>query len=235
MEHLQVLSLSDSHFSGRIPNNLGNLTKLLLLDFSFNPLLYADDFYWISHLSSLQYLYMSDVYLDKAQILLQALKMLPSLLEIELMNSTKIDLSFNSLNSTPFWLATFINLVNLFVDSNALYGSLPSALQNPTSLTWLDLSENNFDSVPSWLGELKGLQYFNLSGNDVNHIEGSLASLLGNCCRLQILDMSRNNIQGDALGSYRQSGCIRYNLMYLDLSHNEFNVLCQHGWGNLKI
>ncbi|WVY97347.1 hypothetical protein V8G54_029498 [Vigna mungo] len=67
LQHLQALYLSDSHFSGRIPFNLGNLTKLLVLDLSFNALLYADDLYWISQLSSLQYLYMSDVNLDKAQ------------------------------------------------------------------------------------------------------------------------------------------------------------------------
>ena len=84
MEHLQFLSLSDCHFSGRIPYNLGHLTKLILLDFSVNPLLYADDFYWISQLSSLQYLYMRDVHLGKTRNLLQALSMLPSLIEIEL-------------------------------------------------------------------------------------------------------------------------------------------------------
>ncbi|KAL5138355.1 Receptor-like protein EIX2 [Glycine soja] len=266
MEHLQFLSLSDCHFSGRIPYNLGNLTKLILLDFSFNPLLYADDFYWISQLSSLQYLYMRDVPLGKAQNLLQALSVLPSLLEIELRNCglnklltyqlvratnlsrvevldlaenelqapilnafqnmssiAEIDFSFNNLSSTPFWLGTCSNLVYLSVENNALYGSLPSTLQNLTSLIYLDLSENNLDSVPSWLGELKGLQYLYLSGNDLKHIEGSLASFLGNCCHLHSLDMSSNNLKGDALGVYIRSGCIRYDLMQLDLSHNEFN------------
>ena len=265
LQHLQALYLSDSHFSGRIPYNLGNLTKLLILDLSFNAL-YADDFYWISQLSSLQYLYMSDVYLGKAQNLLQSLDMLPSLIQLELINcgldklhthkhvSTTnlsrleylyltenglqtpfvdafqnmtsiavIDLSHNNLNSTPFWLGTSANLVCLFLDSNALYGSLPSALQNLTSLVYLGLSQNKFHSVPGWLGELKGLQYPSLSGNDVNHIEGSLASLLGNCCHLQQLDMSRNKVQSDALGNHIQSKCIRHDLMYLDLSHNECN------------
>ncbi|KAG4907122.1 receptor-like protein EIX2 [Glycine soja] len=266
MQHLQVLYLSYSNFSGRIPHNLGNLTKLGHLDFSFNSLLYADEFYWISQLSSLQYLYMSDVYLGKAQNLLQTLNMLPSLVEIELMNCglsklhthqlvrvtnlsrlevlnlaenelqapfldafqnmnsiAEIDLSSNNLNSTPFWLGTCTNLVHLFLDSNALYGSLPSALENLTSLVSLDLSKNNFDSVPSWLGELKGLQYLYLSDNDLKHIEGSLASILGNCCHLHTLDMSRNNLQGDAIGVYIQSGCIRYDLIQLGLSNNEFN------------
>jgi len=134
-----------------------------------------------------------------------------------------IELSHNNLNSTPFWLGTCANLGSLFLDSNALYGSLPSALNNLTSLVSLDLSQNMFNSVPGWLGELKGLQYLNLSGNDVNHIEGSLASLLGNCCHLKQLDMSRNKLQSDALGNHTHFECIRHDLMYLDLSHNEYN------------
>ncbi|KAK7393251.1 hypothetical protein VNO78_21801 [Psophocarpus tetragonolobus] len=277
LEYLQVLSLSDSHFSGRIPPNLGNLTKLTFLDLSFNALLYADDSDWISQLSSLQYLYMSDVNLGKAQNFLQSLNMLPSLVDIQLMNCglnnlhthqlvratnlsrvevlnlaenglqspfldafqnvssiIEMEISFNNLNSTPFWLGTCINLVNLYGNNNAFYGSLPSALQSLTSLISLDLSENNFDTVPSWLGELKGLQYFNISGNDLNHIEGSLAYIFGNCCQLQILDMSRNNIQGDALGSYIQSGCTRYDLMQLDLSNNEFNASLPAWLGKLE-
>ncbi|KAL2326049.1 hypothetical protein Fmac_025107 [Flemingia macrophylla] len=277
MEHLQVLSLSDSHFSGKIPYNLGNLTKLLLLDFSFNSLLYVDDFYWVSQLSSLQHLYMTDVYLGKVQNLLQTLNMLPSLIGIELRNcglnklhthqlfratnlsrvevldlaenglqapfldafqnitsTEEIDLSYNNLNSTPFWLGSCINLVSLYVNSNALNGSLPSSLKNLTSLAFLDLSDNNFDYVPLWLGEFKGLQYFNLSGNDVNHIEGSLASILGNCCHLQALDMSRNNFHGEALGSNIRPGCVRYDLMQLDLSNNELNDSLPEWLGQLE-
>ncbi|TKY53647.1 Leucine-rich repeat-containing protein 58 [Spatholobus suberectus] len=148
---------------------------------------------------------MSDVYLGKAQNLLQALNMLPPLLAIELRNCglnklhtyqfvratnfsrvevlnlaenglqapfldafqnmtsiAEIDLSENNLNSTPFWLGTCINLVNLYVGigSNALHGSLPSALQNLTSLINLDLSDNNVDSIPSWLDKVEKLWFF---------------------------------------------------------------------------
>ncbi|KAK7393238.1 hypothetical protein VNO78_21788 [Psophocarpus tetragonolobus] len=266
LEHLQVLSLSDSQFSGRIPNILGNLTKLKLLDLSFNTHLYAYDSDWISQLSSLQYLYMTDVYLGKVQNLLQVLSMHPSLLTIELENcrlnelqphnlvratnvsrlqvlklahngleaqsldpfhnmtsTTLIDLAYNNLNSTPFWLSSCNKLVSLFLTNNAFSGSFPSAFQNLSSLAELELEENNFDSIPSWLGKLKGLRYLGLSGNNISHIEGSLASIMGNCCHLQSLVLSGNMISVDALGSNIQSGCITYELKQLYINNNELD------------
>ncbi|CAJ1968015.1 unnamed protein product [Sphenostylis stenocarpa] len=219
MEQLQFLSLSNCHLSGSIPHSSGNLTKLRLLDLSFNSLLYVDDFYWISQLSSLQYLDMSDVYLGKAHNLLQALNMLPSLLEIEFINC-----GLNMWHSHQHVRARNLSRVEVLnLAQNGLQTPFLNAFQNMTSIAVIYLSQNKFDSVPSWLGELKGLQYFDISLNNVNHIEGSLASILGNCCHLRTLDMSRNNIPGDALGGYIQSGCIRYDLIQLDLSHNELN------------
>lgn len=243
MKQLKFLSLSDAHLSGRIPHNIGNLTKLFFLDLSFNPLLHSDDVYWVSKLSLLRYLYMSDVSLGKAQNLFLVLNMLPSLLQLELMNCSinkihshhplvsknmtsiqYIDLSYNNLSSVPSWLANCAKLVSLYLESNALNGSIPSAFQNLTSLALLDLSQNNLESVdPSWLGGLKGLQFLNLSWNHINHIEGSLTSFLGNVCHLKSLDLSGNKIQGDALVGNLQSGCISYDLEELYLSNNEFN------------
>ncbi|KAL2993618.1 hypothetical protein AAZX31_10G122500 [Glycine max] len=231
LEHLQVLSLSDSQFSGRIPHIFGNLTKLNFLDLSFNYHLYADGSDWISQLSSLQYLYMSYVYLGKAQNLLKVLSMLPSLSNIEL-----VSCSLNELHAHQLVRDTNVSRVQVLnLAENGLEAQILDVFHNMTFITKIDLSHNNLNSTPFWLSScsklvslflasgLKGLRYLGLSGNNISHIEGSLASILGNCCHLQSLIMSRNKIQGDALGGNIQPGCIRYDLQQLDLTNNELD------------
>ncbi|KAL5138341.1 Receptor-like protein EIX2 [Glycine soja] len=215
MEHLQFLSLSDCHFSGRIPYNLGNLTKLLLLDFSFNPLLYADDFYWISQLPSLQYLYMRDVHLGKTRNLLQALSMLPSLIEIELRNC-----GLNKLHTYQLVRATNLSRVEVLnLAENELQAPILNAFQNMSSIAEIDFSFNNLSSTPFWLGTCSNLVYLSVENNA---LYGSLPSTLQNLTSLiyldlsqnnfdsvpSWLDMSSNNLKGDALGVYIRSGCI---------------------------
>ncbi|GKV31129.1 hypothetical protein SLEP1_g39864 [Rubroshorea leprosula] len=83
MKQLRYLNLSNAHFRGRIPGELGNLTRLCVLDLADyygGALKVDDDIQWISHLSFLQQLVMSGVYLRLASLnLFKVLGMPPSL------------------------------------------------------------------------------------------------------------------------------------------------------------
>ncbi|KAI4338250.1 hypothetical protein L6164_016593 [Bauhinia variegata] len=104
---LRYLSLKNANFSGKIPHNLGNITCLQHLDLRSN-VLHADDVNWLSQLSSLEHLDMSDIYLGKAfnlfQVLVQLLYITHNELETPILeafhNMTSIrelDLSYNNL------------------------------------------------------------------------------------------------------------------------------------------
>lgn len=118
-----------------------------------------------------------------------------------------IDLPYNYLSSIPFWL-----VINT---KEALHVSFPFAIQNLTSLTFLSVSKQ-FWFCSIQLGELKGLYYLNLSGNEVNHIEKSQASISWKTVVIfNTRFVKKHKIQGDdALLGYIQ----------LNLSKNEFSM-----------
>ncbi|CAL5186897.1 unnamed protein product [Lathyrus oleraceus] len=194
---LQNLYLSDV-FLGRaqslfiILNMIPSLLEIEFMNCSLTNIYRATDHQQLvsyTNLSTIQYLNLAENGLDGQD--LYAFRNMSTSIEF-------LDLSNNSVSSVPFWLGNCAKLGSLYLGSNTLNGSLPSALRNLTSLTSLDISQNNIESVQLWLGGLEGLLFLNLSWNHVNHIEGSLTSILGNMCHLLSLDLSanRNKFQG---------------------------------------
>ncbi|WJX43747.1 hypothetical protein P8452_30807 [Trifolium repens] len=213
MNQLQSLSISNSHFSGMIPNNLGNLTKLSYLDLSLNSYLHSDDIYWLSKFSLLENLYLRDVFLGSVKNLFMVLNMIPSLKKIDLRNCslTKMQ-SDHKLVS----YSNFSSIESLILADNRLDGSDLNVFRNiSSSIQLLNLSNNSLSSVPFWLGDCAKLSTFYFRSNALN---GSLPSPLRNLTSLTLLNLSQNNIESIPLwlGSLQ-------NLLYLNLSWNHVN------------
>ncbi|KAJ9679437.1 hypothetical protein PVL29_021386 [Vitis rotundifolia] len=218
MQSLRYLNLFRASFGGLIPPQLGNLSNLHSLYLggvysSYQPQLYVDNFGWISHLSSLEYLYMLDVNLHKEVHWLEFTSMLPSLSELFLYDCkldnmspslryvnftslTVLDLSFNHFNhEIPNWLFNLTtSLLLLDLSYNSLKGHIPNTILELRYLNFLDLSHNQLiGQIPEHLGQLKHLDYLSL---EYNSFDGPIPSSLGDLSSLGYLSLYGNRLNG---------------------------------------
>ncbi|GAY46552.1 hypothetical protein CUMW_097940 [Citrus unshiu] len=219
---LSELVLSSAQFAGPIPHQLGNLSRLQVLDLRFNNLFGSGNLDWLSHLSSLIYLDLSDCKLSKFSNWVQVLSNLrslttlyldycdlppistPSLLHLNYSKSLEfIDLSNNYLTNSiyPWLFNVSSNLVDhIDLGSNQLHGSIPLAFGHMASLRHLDLLSNQLREVPKFLGNMSSLKRLVFSYNE---LRGELFEFIQNVSRgstknssLEWLYLAFNEITG---------------------------------------
>ncbi|KAG8661799.1 receptor-like protein EIX2 [Manihot esculenta] len=221
--HVVNLVLSWTSIRGNISLHLGNLSNLHYLDLSLNPSLAIHSLHFPS---SLKYLNLTYVLLDKCENWLQSINMLPSLLELQLRNCELsiigdvshvnftslevLDLGLNNFHSTiPSWLYNITKLQNLVLQDNAFRGSLSTDISNLNSLASLDA--------------------------DFNSLEGNIPNTLNRLCNLIELHLGYNKFGGEISGTFgNSSGCIKNSLENLILLNNSFSGSIPDNLGQFK-
>ncbi|KAK7815345.1 receptor-like protein eix2, partial [Quercus suber] len=177
LQYIEYLKLSNANFRGTSPTHLGNLSHLEVLDLSGNCFsLKADNLNWAYDLSSLKVLDLGGVDLSNAEDWLDAVNMLPTLVELSLF--------FCKLHKPSKF------------DSCQLQGLIPDAIGNLNSFTSLDLSMNNFEGLfqkkSLQLSISSSLRELYLSNN---RLIGSLEQSIAQLSQLVVLNMAGNHLE----------------------------------------
>ncbi|XP_062224583.1 LRR receptor-like serine/threonine-protein kinase RGI5 [Phragmites australis] len=248
-------NLSYTDITGEVPPQLGNLSRLVILDLSsYLGGLYSGGLSWLTGLSSLEYLDLGMVNLNASVGWARAVNMLLSLRVLALSDCglttsasspeparanltrlQRLDLSYNGINTSTVdaWFWDVPTLTYLDLSGSSLSSPFPDALDNITGLQVLNLKGNNMAGmIPAALQPLCSLQEVDVT---VNHINGDMSEFMDRLPRcalrnLQVLQLLVANMSGqlpERIGDISE-------LAYLDLSYNNLAGEIPQGIGRLS-
>ena len=207
---LETLVLSDTKFSGKVPNSIGSLrrlTRIELRNCDFSGAIPNS----MGDLTQLVYLDLSN---NKFSGGIPSMSLSKGL--------TQVELSHNKLTGpiASFHWGGLVNLVTLNLRNNSLNGSLPKLLFSLPSLRQIQLNNNQFS------GPLRNFSVVSSSVLDTldlgsNNLEGPIPVSVFDLRHLNILDLSSNKFNGTLeLSSFQKLG----NLTTLSLSYNNLST-----------
>ncbi|XVE53072.1 hypothetical protein DITRI_Ditri02bG0175100 [Diplodiscus trichospermus] len=203
MSKLYWLGLDHNDFTGTIPTAMGRLTELQDVDLGGNKLEGSIPFE-LCNLQKLAYLTFTGNKLSGP---------IPACLG-DVVSLRNLFLGSNNFTSVPSTLTRLNGILFLELSSNSLSGSLPIDIGKWKSVTNLNLSDNQFSgTIPSSIADLRDLTHLSLSGN---MLQGSIPQSFDELVSLEYLDLSRNNISGVIPKSLEKLS----NLKYLNVSFN---------------
>lgn len=238
LKDLRFLLLWSNKLVGQIPRALSNSTQLQWLDLESNMLSGELPLEIVREMPRLQILYLSYnefVSHDGNNNLEPFFSSLANCSDLE-----ELELAGNNLGGKiPSIIGDLsINLVQIHLDVNLIYGSIPPHISNLVNLTLLNLSSNLLNgSIPPELCRMGKLERVYLSNNSLS---GEIPPALGDIPHLGLLDLSRNKLSGSIPDSFANLPQLRRLMLYqnqlsgtippslgqcvnleiLDLSHN---------------
>ncbi|XP_010051570.3 putative receptor-like protein kinase At3g47110 [Eucalyptus grandis] len=204
---LQVLVAPNCQIRGRIPEEMGFLKRLTLLELSNNAL-DGNIPSSIGGLERLQRLRLDNNHLEGP--IPDEICNLKGLGEL-LLQQNRIS------GSIPNCIENLSSLQNFLISSNNMTSVIPFSLWGLRELIFLNLSLNSFNGgLPLEIGKMRAINSIDLSWN---RLSGAIPSSIQELESLASLNLSRNLFQG----LIPQSICHLKGLEFLDLSYNELS------------